>query len=38
MLVGSFDALSTPRTLGPFRDLAPMVGPQLAQALHAGRN
>jgi DNA-binding CsgD family transcriptional regulator len=36
MLVGSCDALSTPRTLGPFRDLAPMVGPQLAQALQAG--
>jgi predicted ATPase len=36
MLVGSCDALSTPRTLGPFRDLAPMVGPQLAQALLAG--
>ena len=35
MLVGSCDALSTPRTLGPFRDLAPMVGPQLAQALQA---
>ena len=36
MLVGSCDALSTPRTLGPFRDLAPSVGPRLAQALQAG--
>lgn len=36
MLVGSCDALSTPRTLGPFRDLAPAVGPRLAQALQAG--
>lgn len=36
MLVGSCDALSTPRTLGPFRDLAPTVGPRLAQALRAG--
>ena len=36
MLVGSCDALSTPRTLGPFRDLASAVGPLLAQALQAG--
>jgi predicted ATPase len=36
MLVGSCDALSTPRTLGPFRDLARAVGPRLAQALQAG--
>jgi predicted ATPase len=36
MLVGSCDALSTPRTLGPFRDLAGAVGPPLAQALKAG--
>ncbi|HEX3245905.1 MAG TPA: AAA family ATPase [Chloroflexota bacterium] len=36
MLVGSCDALSTPRTLGPFRDLAPSVGPRLAEALRAG--
>jgi DNA-binding CsgD family transcriptional regulator len=36
MLIGSCDALSTPRTLGPFRDLAPAVGPRLADALQAG--
>jgi hypothetical protein len=36
MLIGSCDALSTPRTLGPFRDLAPAVGPRLAEALQAG--
>jgi predicted ATPase len=36
MLVGSCDALSTPRTLGPFRDLAAAVGPRLAQALQSG--
>ena len=36
MLVGSFDALSTPRTLGPFRDLTAAVGPRLAQALQSG--
>jgi hypothetical protein len=36
MLVGSCDALSTPRTLGPFRDLAPAVGPRLAEAPQAG--
>jgi hypothetical protein len=36
MLVGSCDALSTPRTLGPFRDLASSVGPRLAEALRAG--
>ena len=36
MLIGSCDALSTPRTLGPFRDLAPSVGPRLAEALRAG--
>ena len=36
MLVGSCDALSTPRTLGPFRDLAAAVGPRLGQALQAG--
>jgi DNA-binding CsgD family transcriptional regulator/tetratricopeptide (TPR) repeat protein len=36
MLVGSCDALSTPRTLGPFRDLAPAVGPRLAHALQSG--
>jgi ATP/maltotriose-dependent transcriptional regulator MalT len=36
MLVGSCDALSTPRTLGPFRDLTDAVGPRLAQALQSG--
>ena len=36
MLVGACDALSTPRTLGPFRDLTAAVGPRLAQALQAG--
>ena len=36
LLIGSCDALSTPRTLGPFRDLAPAVGPRLAEALQAG--
>jgi predicted ATPase len=36
MLVGSCDALSTPRTLGPFRDLTAAVGPRLAQALQSG--
>jgi DNA-binding CsgD family transcriptional regulator/tetratricopeptide (TPR) repeat protein len=36
ILLGACDDLSTPRTLGPFRDLASAVGPRLAQALHAG--
>jgi predicted ATPase len=36
MLVGSCDALSTPRTLGPFRDLTAAVGPRLAEALPSG--
>jgi ATP/maltotriose-dependent transcriptional regulator MalT len=36
MLVGSCDALSTPRTLGPFRDLIAAVGPRLAEALQLG--
>ncbi|HEY6665895.1 MAG TPA: AAA family ATPase [Propionibacteriaceae bacterium] len=36
MLVGSCDALSTPRTLGPFRDLTDSVGSRLAQALQSG--
>jgi predicted ATPase len=36
IVIGSCDALSTPRTLGPFRDLAKAVGPQLADALQAG--
>ena len=36
VLVGACDALSTPRTLGPLRDLAPFVGPRLGGALRAG--
>jgi hypothetical protein len=36
VLVGSCDAMSTPRTLGPLRDLAPAVGPRLREALRAG--
>ena len=36
VLVGSCDAMSTPRTLGPLRDLAPSVGPQLGEALRTG--
>ena len=36
MLVGACDALSTPRTLGPLRDLTPFVGPQLSEALREG--
>jgi DNA-binding CsgD family transcriptional regulator/tetratricopeptide (TPR) repeat protein len=36
MLVGSCDALSTPRTLGPLRDLTAAVGPRLAEALQSG--
>ncbi|MFD4422293.1 ATP-binding protein [Agromyces sp. NPDC058484] len=36
VLVGACDALSTPRTLGPLRDLIPQVGPQLGDALRAG--
>ncbi len=36
MLVGFCDALSTPRPLGPFRDLARIVGDPLAGALVAG--
>ena len=36
VLVGSCDAMSTPRTLGPLRDLAPTVGPRLGEALRAG--
>jgi predicted ATPase len=36
MLVGSCDALSTPRTLGPFRDLAPARRPPLGRS-PAGR-
>ncbi|HZW42262.1 MAG TPA: AAA family ATPase, partial [Agromyces sp.] len=36
VLVGSCDAMSTPRTLGPLRDLAAVVGPRLGEALRAG--
>ena len=36
LLVGHCDALSTPRTLGPFRDLTAVVGDRLAAALSAG--
>jgi len=36
VLVGSCDAMSTPRMLGPLRDLAAAVGPQLAAALRSG--
>ena len=36
VLVGSCDAMSTPRTLGPLRDLAPSVGPRLGEALRTG--
>ena len=36
VLIGSCDAMSTPRTLGPLRDLAPSVGPRLGEALRAG--
>jgi DNA-binding CsgD family transcriptional regulator/tetratricopeptide (TPR) repeat protein len=36
VLIGSCDAMSTPRTLGPLRDLAPAVGPRLGEALRAG--
>ena len=36
VLVGACDALSTPRTLGPLRDLTPFVGPDLGEALRAG--
>ena len=36
VLVGACDALSTPRTLGPLRDLAPLVGARLSDALRAG--
>jgi DNA-binding CsgD family transcriptional regulator/tetratricopeptide (TPR) repeat protein len=35
-LVGHCDALITPRTLGPFRDLTAVVGDRLAAALSAG--
>ena len=36
VLVGACDALSTPRTLGPLRDLTPFVGSRLGDALRAG--
>jgi DNA-binding CsgD family transcriptional regulator/tetratricopeptide (TPR) repeat protein len=36
VLVGACDALSTPRTLGPLRDLTPFVGARLGDALRAG--
>jgi DNA-binding CsgD family transcriptional regulator len=36
VLVGSCDAMSTPRTLGPLRDLAESVGPRLGEALRGG--
>ena len=36
LLIGQCDALITPRTLGPFRDLAAVVGDHLAAALSAG--
>ncbi|MBM7503251.1 ATP-binding protein [Agromyces aurantiacus] len=36
VLLGSCDAMSTPRPLGPLRDLAAEVGPRLGQALRSG--
>jgi DNA-binding CsgD family transcriptional regulator/tetratricopeptide (TPR) repeat protein len=36
VLVGSCDAMSTPRTLGPLRDLTGSVGTRLAEALRGG--
>lgn len=36
VLLGSCDAMTTPRPLGPLRDLASAVGPRLGQALRAG--
>lgn len=36
VLVGSCEAMSTPRTLGPLRDLAHALGPRLGQALRSG--
>lgn len=36
VLIGSCDAMSTPRTLGPLRDLASAVGPRLGEALRGG--
>ena len=36
VLLGSCDAMSTPRPLGPLRDLATAVGPRLGDALRSG--
>src|SRR6478735_6288208 len=36
VLLGACDAMSTPRPLGPLRDLAPDVGPRLGEALRTG--
>lgn len=36
VLLGSCDAMTTPRPLGPLRDLTAAVGPRLGQALRAG--
>ncbi|WP_139415388.1 ATP-binding protein [Agromyces laixinhei] len=36
VLVGSCDPMSTPRPLGPLRDLAAVVGPRLGEALRTG--
>ncbi|MFF2389077.1 ATP-binding protein [Agromyces sp. NPDC058104] len=36
VLLGSCDAMSTPRPLGPLRDLESSVGPRLGEALRAG--
>ena len=36
VLLGSCDAMSTPRPLGPLRDLATVVGPRLGDALRSG--
>ena len=38
MLVGYCDDLATPRTLGPFRDLAGSVGAELSRAVADGRD
>lgn len=36
LLTGYCDALSTPRTLGPFKDVAPALGPPVVAALTTG--
>lgn len=36
VLVGACDDMSTPRPLGPLRDLAPIVGPRLGEVLRTG--